>query len=90
LQGLGRRTEADQDLRSALEEIESRMPAVVREPSLLMDRGRARELLGQTEAAIQDYRAAAECGGGDEALQAVQRLQGRVSSPWGGLRRGPR
>lgn len=90
LQGLARRTEADQDLRSALEEIDSRMPAVVREPSLLMDRGRARELLGQTEAAIQDYRAAAECGGGAEALHAVQRLQGRMSSPWGGLRRGPR
>jgi tetratricopeptide (TPR) repeat protein len=75
LKGLSRRTEADRDLQSALEEIELRMPREVKDSSLLMDRAFARELLGQTEAAIQDYKLAARCGGGEEAIEAGRRLR---------------
>ena len=86
LKGLSRRTEADRDLQSALEEIELRMPREVKDSSLLMDRALARELLGQTEAAIQDYKLAARCGGGEEAIEAGRRLRrtrsGRTLWPW--------
>jgi tetratricopeptide (TPR) repeat protein len=86
LKGLSRRTEAERDLQSALEEIELRMPREVKDSSLLMDRAFARELLGQTEAAIQDYKLAARCGGGEEAIEAGRRLRrtrsGRPLWPW--------
>jgi tetratricopeptide (TPR) repeat protein len=86
LLGLGRRSEAERDLQEALSEIESRMPREVREPSLLMDRALAQELLGHKEAAIKDYQTAADCGGGDAAVRAVRRLQGirppRSFWPW--------
>jgi len=75
LKGLGRWSEAERDLLSALEEIELRMPRQVKDSSLILDRALARELLGQTEAAIQDYQLAAGCGGGEEALEAAQRLR---------------
>lgn len=86
LLGLGRRSEAERDLQEAVSEIESRMPREVREPSLLMDRALAQELLGLKEAAIKDYQTAADCGGGDEAVRAVRRLRGTRPSrsfwPW--------
>ena len=86
LKGLSRQTEADRDLQSALEEIELRMPREVKDSSLLMDRAFARELLGQTESAIQDYKLAARCGGGEEAIEAGRRLRrtrsGRPLWPW--------
>jgi len=86
LLGLGRRSEAERDLQEALSEIESRMPREVREPSLLMDRALAQELLGHKEAAIKDYQTAADCGGGDVAVRAVHRLRGirppRSFWPW--------
>lgn len=75
LKGLGRQSDAQRDLQSALEEIERRMPREVRDSSLILDRALARELLGQTEAAIQDYQLAARHGGGEEAVEAVQRLR---------------
>ncbi|MCX6861022.1 MAG: tetratricopeptide repeat protein [Verrucomicrobia bacterium] len=75
LKGLGRWSEAERDLLSALEEIELRMPRQVKDSSLIIDRALARELLGQTEAAIQDYQLAAGCGGGEEALEASRRLR---------------
>jgi tetratricopeptide (TPR) repeat protein len=84
LQGAGRKAEAERDLRSALEEIESRLQPGVREPSLLLERGLARELLGEREAALKDYQSAVDCGGGDEAISAVKRLRSsrRQRSVW--------
>jgi tetratricopeptide (TPR) repeat protein len=75
LKGLGRHFEAQSDLQGALGEIESRMSRAVKDSSLILDRALARELLGQTEAAMEDYRLAATCGGGPEALEAAQRLR---------------
>lgn len=75
LKGLGRQSEAQSDLQNALDEIELRMPRAVKDSSLILDRAFVRELLGQTEAAIGDYQLAATCGGGQEALEAAQRLR---------------
>jgi tetratricopeptide (TPR) repeat protein len=75
LKGLGRQSEAQSDLQSALDEIELRMPRAMKDSPLILDRALARELLGQTEAAIGDYQLAATCGGGQEALEAAQRLR---------------
>jgi tetratricopeptide (TPR) repeat protein len=75
LKGLGRRSEAERDLLSALDEIELRMPREVKDSSLILDRALVHELLGQTEVAIQDYQLAAGCGGGEEALEASRRLR---------------
>lgn len=86
LLGLGRRAEAEPDLRSALDEIESRLPAGAREPSLILERGLAHELLGEREAALRDYQLAVDSGGGDEAVSALRRLKGATPKrsvwPW--------
>ena len=86
LLGMGRRAEADQDLMSAVQEIDSRLQPGVREPSLLLERGLARELLGEREAALKDYQSAVESGGGEAAASALKRVRGglprRSLWPW--------
>lgn len=79
LKGLGRRAEAEEDLRASIAEIDRRMPADRPEVALLLDRALARELLGETESALADYAAARESGGGEAAVEGLRRL--RPSGP---------
>lgn len=79
LLGLGRARQAETDLREALDEIDRRMPLGGRDPSLLLDRAQARELLGEIEQAVRDYTLAAELGAGEAAEVALRRI--RESKP---------
>lgn len=75
LLGLGRRAEAEADLRHAIGEIDRRMPADRPEAALLLDRALAWELLGESGPARADYTAATEAGAGEAAAAGLRRLR---------------
>lgn len=75
LQGLGRRAEAEVDLRGAIAEIDRRMPTDRPEVALLLDRALAWELLGELGPARADYTAAAGSGAGEPAEEGLRRLR---------------
>ena len=65
----GKKEDAKQDLEAALVELNRRINATSPDPSLLADRGLARELLGQKEEAKKDYEQAREKGLTDDWLR---------------------
>jgi tetratricopeptide (TPR) repeat protein len=65
----GKKEEAKKDLETALVELNRRINATSPDPSLLADRGLARELLGQKEDAKKDYEQAREKGLTDDWLR---------------------
>lgn len=64
----GKKDAAKADLEAALKELNTRMSSAAPDPSLLVDRGLARELLGDKENARKDYVQAREKGVADEWL----------------------
>jgi len=70
----GKTEEAKSDLEAALLELDRRMNATSPDPSLLADRGMARELLGKKEEARKDYEQARDKGLTDEWVRDRIRL----------------
>ena len=64
----GKAADAKTDLESAVSEIESRLSVASPDPSLLADRGSARELLGNREGARKDYEDARDKGVAEDWL----------------------
>ena len=64
----GKPEAAKTDLQAALKELNARMSGAAPDPSLLIDRGVAHELLGDREEAYKDYTRAKEKGSADDWL----------------------
>ena len=73
--GLGRKAEAEKDLRDALAEIGTRLNPKSPDLPLLLDKASALELLGEKKEALRAYEQARDKGGGDAANEKVKSLQ---------------
>lgn len=75
LLGLGKKTEAERDLKDALGEIGTRLNAKRPDLPLLLDKAAAYELLGEKKDAIRIYEEARDKGAGDAANEKIKVLQ---------------
>ncbi len=78
LLGLGNKTEAEQNLKSALEEIDERLNPKTPDVPLLIDKGVALELLDKKYEALRAYEEARDKGAGDILGDKIKSLQEAV------------
>ena len=74
LLGLGKKAEAEKDLRDALAEIGTRLNPKTPDLPLLLDKAAAYDLLGEKKEAIRTYEQARDKGGGDRANEKIKAL----------------
>jgi tetratricopeptide (TPR) repeat protein len=75
LLGLGRKAEAEDDLKKALEEIGTRLNPKTPDVPLLLDKALAYELLGENKDAIRAYEEASSKGASDAVKEKIKALQ---------------
>ena len=75
LLGLGKKAEAEKDLKEALAEIGTRLNPKRPEGPLLLDKAVAHELLGEKKDAIRAYEEARDKGAGDGVNEKIKALQ---------------
>lgn len=73
--GLGKRTEAEGDLKDALEEIATRLNPKTPDAPLLLDKALAHELLGEKKEALRAYEEARDKGAADAVNDRIRPLQ---------------
>ena len=73
--GLGKKAEAERDLRDALKEIGGRLNPKVPDASLLLGKALAHELLGEKKDALRAYEMARDKGIGDAVNEKIKALQ---------------
>ena len=73
--GLGKKAEAERDLRDALKEIGGRLNPKVPDTSLLLGKALAHELLGEKKDALRAYEMARDKGIGDAVNEKIKALQ---------------
>ena len=73
--GLGKKAEAERDLRDALKEIGARLNPKVPDASLLLGKALAHELLGEKKDALRAYEMARDKGIGDAVNEKIKALQ---------------
>ena len=73
--GLGRKAEAEEDLKNALEEIATRLNPKMPDVPLLLDKALAHELLGEKKDALRAYEEARDKGAGDTMNAKIKALQ---------------
>ena len=73
--GLGKKSEAEKDLKDALEEIATRLNPKTPDVPLLLDKALAHELLGEKEDAVRAYEEARDKGAGDTFNEKIKSLQ---------------
>lgn len=75
LLGLGKKTEAEKDLKDALAEIGTRLNPKAPDLPLLLDKAAAHELLGERKDALRAYEEARDKGAADAANEKIKALQ---------------
>jgi predicted Zn-dependent protease len=75
LLGLGKKSEAEQDLKDALEEIATRLNPKSPDVPLLLDKATAHELLGERGEALRAYEEARDKGAGGDVNEKIKALQ---------------
>ena len=73
--GLGKKAEAERDLRDALKEIGGRLNPKAPDASLLLSKALAHELLGEKKDALRAYEMARDKGIGDAVNEKIKALQ---------------
>lgn len=73
--GLGKKAEAEKDLKDALEEIATRLNPKTPDVPLLLDKALAHELLGEKKDAVRAYEEARDKGAGDTVKEKIKSLQ---------------
>ena len=73
--GLGKKAEAEADLKAALEEITPRLNARTPDAPLLMDKALALDLLGEKKDALRAYEEARDNGANDSVNELIKALQ---------------
>ena len=73
--GLGKKSEAEKDLKDALEEIATRLNPKTPDVPLLLDKALAHELLGERKDAVRAYEEARDKGPGDTLNEKIKSLQ---------------
>ena len=73
--GLGKKTEAERDLRDALKEIDARLRPKTPDVPLLLNKALAHELLGEKKDALRAYEEARDKGIGDAVNDKIKALQ---------------
>ena len=73
--GLGNSTNAEADLKAAVEEIDHRLHRKRADVLLLVDKATALELLGDKKAALSLYEEAQSKGGGEALTEKIKALQ---------------
>ena len=73
--GLGKKSEAEKDLKDALEEIATRLNPKTPDVPLLLDKALAHELLGEKKDAVRAYEEARDKGAGDTFNEKIKSLQ---------------